>query len=106
MIILEEKGNNCFALEDTKEIEYENDLGYDLYFTFYSEAGNDKFTFDQINEEKKPSNENDNNDGSNTWIIILVVVLVVLLIGVGALLIYKFKYKKYSSDEIEGLVHK
>ena len=106
MIILEEKGNNCFVLEDTKEIEYENDLGYDLYFTFYSEAGNDKFTFDQINEEKKPSNENDKNDGSNTWIIILVVVLVVLLIGVGALLIYKFKYKKYSSDEIENLVNK
>ena len=102
MIILEEKGNNCFILEDTKEIIYGDNFGYEMYFTFYSEDGNDAFIIEQINEIKKEKNEPIKDDNDNTLIIVLIVVVVVLLILIGIIIFYKFKYKQFTSEDIEN----
>ena len=102
MIIFEEKGNNCFILEDTKEIIYGDNFGYEMYFTFYSEDGNDAFIIEQINEIKKEKNEPIKDDNDNTLIIVLIVVVVVLLILIGIIIFYKFKYKQFTSEDIEN----
>ena len=101
MIILEEKGNNCFNLKDKKILEYKDDYDNDneSYLTFYSNAGNEAFSFQQIDETKRI--DLDDKGSSNTLVIVLIVIAVIILIIVGIIIFFKIKNKHVSSYDIE-----
>ena len=101
MIILEEKGNNCFNLKEDNFLEYKGDYDNDneSYLTFYSNAGNEAFSFQQIDETKRI--DLDDKGSSNTLVIVLIVIGIIILIIVGIVIFFKIKNKHVSSYDIE-----
>jgi len=101
MIILEEKGNNCFNLKEDNFLEYKGDYDNDneSYLTFYSNAGNEAFSFQQIDETKRI--DLDDKGSSNTLVIVLIVIAIIILIIVGIVIFFKIKNKHVSSYDIE-----